>query len=265
MKGRRAGPVCILTVAGLDSGGGAGVLADAKAIQVAGGHALAAVTAVTAQNLHGVKTWRAEPARLIAAQIEAVLQDFDVRAVKTGLLSSAEVVRAVARALRKRRIPLVVDPVLAATTGAKFLDAKGVAALKGELFPLLALLTPNWPEAQVLAGRPVRNLAEATAAARALIGQGCRAVLVKGGHGKGQTVTDVLVTRDSETVLSSRRVATENTHGTGCVLSASIAAELAQGQPLTDAIRIARRRLIAALAAGRRVDWGGRGPAFSSA
>lgn len=239
------------------------MLADVRVIAAAGVFPVAAVTAVTAQNLRGVRAWEAVPLRLLEAQIEALWEDFDIAAIKTGLLPSAEAVRAVARVISRRRAraPLVVDPVLGSTSGTRFLDAAGVAALKRDLIPLSALLTPNWPEAGLLTGLPVRNLAEAAEAARRLVADGCRAVLVKGGHGKGPRATDVLVTASGkETHFESKRVNTPNTHGTGCALSAGIAAQLARGLPLARAIRRARRRLLLALRANRKLDWGGRGP-----
>lgn len=259
-------PICVLSIAGIDSGGGAGVVADAQVIRAAGAHPVAAVTVVTAQNLHGVKAWEAVPVRLLEAQIEAIWEDFEIGAVKTGLLPSAEAVRAVARVLSRRRAraPLVIDPVLGSTSGTVFLDAAAVAALKRDLIPLGALLTPNWPEASALTGLPVRTVAEAAEAGRRLVAEGCRAVLVKGGHGKGPKATDVLVTAaGKETRFESKRVTTANTHGTGCALSAGIAAQLAHGAPLARAIRRARRYLLLALKRNRKLDWGGRGPVFA--
>jgi hydroxymethylpyrimidine/phosphomethylpyrimidine kinase len=259
-------PICVLTIAGADSGGGAGVLADSRTIAATGAHPVMAITAVTAQNLHGVRTWDAMPHKLIEAQIEALWEDFDIQAIKTGLLPGPEAIRAVARAIGRHRMraPLVVDPVMGATTGARFLDAAGIAALKRDLMPLSALLTPNWPEAQALTGLQVRTADEAAAAAQRLVAEGWRAVLVKGGHGEGKVVTDVLVTmKGKEVRFSGRRILTENTHGTGCVLSAAIAAHLALGDPLPKAIARSRRSLRAALRGNRKLTWGGRGPVSS--
>lgn len=259
-------PRCVLTIAGSDSGAGAGVQADARTIHALGGYACTAITAVTAQNTRGVQRWSAVAPALLAAQIEAVLGDLPVAAIKTGLLPGAAAVRAVAKALAQHpRIPLVVDPVLGATSGTRFLDAAGLRALKKDLLPRAALVTPNWPEAAALTGRPVRTLAEAAAAARALTAHGC-AVLVKGGHAPGGVCRDCLATPDGRVRwFASPRVATRNTHGTGCVLSAAIAAELARGRALAAAVKKAREFLHRALRAGRFVQWGrGAGAAFSA-
>src|SRR5580658_9787955 len=173
---------CVLVVGGSDSGGGAGVQADARTIHALGGYASAAITAVTAQNGRGVAAWRAMPARLVARQMEAVFAGCEVAAVKTGLLTGAGVVRAVAAALAWRPdAPLVIDPLIASTSGTRFLSRAGVAALRLELLPRAALVTPNWAEAAELSGLPVRTRAEAERAARSLLRAGCRAVLVKGG------------------------------------------------------------------------------------
>lgn len=258
-------PLCVLSIAGMDSGGGAGILADARAITAAGVFPIAAVTAVTAQNLHGVRAWEPTPIRLLEAQIEALWEDFEIAAIKTGLLGSAEAVRSVARVISRHRAraPLVVDPVLGSTSGTRFLDAAGIAALKRDLIPLCALLTPNWPEAEALTGLPVRSPAEAAAAARRLVADGCAAVLVKGGHGKARVVSDVLVSASGkETCFEGKRINTRNTHGAGCLLSAGIAAHLALGLALPKAVAGARRQLRGWLRRNRKRDWGGRGPAF---
>ncbi|MDE3084238.1 MAG: bifunctional hydroxymethylpyrimidine kinase/phosphomethylpyrimidine kinase, partial [Verrucomicrobiota bacterium] len=230
-------PPCVFTIAGSDSGAGAGVQADARTIQALGGYALTAITAVTAQNLRGVVAWRAVPAALITAQINAVLKDFPVAAIKTGLLPGEAAVRAVAKALaRYPKIPLVIDPLIASTSGARFLDAAGVRALKRDLLPRATLITPNWPEAEALTDRRVRNFAEAEEAAKSIAeNYGC-AVLVKGGHAPGKVCRDCLVTKDGRTRwFESRRIKTRNTHGTGCVLSAAITMHLAQGETIETA------------------------------
>lgn len=254
----------VLSIAGSDSGAGAGIQADSRTIQALGGFALTALTAVTAQNTHGVASWSPVAPALIAAQIEAVLADFPVKAMKTGLLGSAAAVRAVVAGLaRHPGIPLVVDPVLGSTSGTSFLNPAGLAVLRQELFPRAALVTPNWPEAARLSGRPVISHATALAAGRAIMEQSGCDVLVKGGHGGGRRATDLLITKVGFEVFEGRRIATANTHGTGCVLSAGIAAGLARGLGVEDAIRQAKRLLEAGLQQGRQDDWGGRGPAFS--
>jgi hydroxymethylpyrimidine/phosphomethylpyrimidine kinase len=260
----RVRPPCVLTIAGSDSGAGAGLQADARTIGALGGYAATVVTTVTAQNARGVRAWSPVPAALITAQIDAVLDGLPVAAIKTGLLTGAAV-RAVARALARRPDrPLVVDPVLQSTSGTRFLHGRGLRALQRELLPRAALVTPNWPEAAVLTGRPVRSAAEAEAAARRMIAAGCRAVLVKGGHGRGPLVRDCLVTADGRTRwFAGPRIKTKNTHGTGCVLSAAIAFELARGRPLPAAVAAARRFLRASLRRHRGLRLGpGRGPAF---
>jgi hydroxymethylpyrimidine/phosphomethylpyrimidine kinase len=256
----------VLTIAGSDSGGGAGVQADARTIWALGGHAVTAVTAVTAQNTLGVAVWRPMPPKLIEAQAAAVLGDFRVGAAKTGLLPGAAAIGAVARMLaRHPRLPLVVDPVIGSTSGTRFLSAAGVRALKSELLPLASVVTPNWPEAEALTGLPVRSFSEAEAAARRLLAGGCRAVLVKGGHGPGPVCRDFLATVDGvERWFEGPRVRTENTHGTGCVLSSAIAFFLARGDFLEAAVNKARQFLLRALRDGRTLRWGrGAGPAFA--
>jgi hydroxymethylpyrimidine/phosphomethylpyrimidine kinase len=255
----------VLTIAGSDSGGGAGIQADACTIRALGGHALAAVTAVTAQNTLGIRAWRPVPPDLIRSQIEAVLDDFSVRAVKTGLLPSPAAIRAVGSALaRMPRLPLVVDPVIGSSSGTRFLSPEGVRTLKRVLLPRAALVTPNWPEAAALAGRPVCSFAQAEEAARRLLTSGCRAVLVKGGHGPGPVCRDFLATSEGrECWFESARVGTGNTHGTGCVLSSAIACFLARGDGVEAAVDQARRFLLKALETGRTLRWGrGAGPAF---
>jgi len=259
-------PVCVLTIAGSDSGAGAGIQADARTIHALGGHALTAITAVTAQNTRGVTAWRAVPPALIGAQIKAVLDDFSVAAVKTGLLPGAAAVRAIARELaRHPRLPLVVDPVIGSTSGARFLPVAGLRVLKMELLPRTTLVTPNWPEAAALTGMRVRTHADAEAAARQLAKEcGC-AVLVKGGHAPDGVCRDCLVTATGRLRwFESPRIKTRNTHGTGCVLSAAIAAKLAHGEKIEPAVAQAHEFLWHNLRAGRNTRWGrGHGPAFA--
>jgi hydroxymethylpyrimidine/phosphomethylpyrimidine kinase len=256
---------CVLTIAGSDSGAGAGVQADARTIHALGGYALTAITAVTAQNTRGLTAWQAMPPALVTAQIKAVLADFSVVAVKTGLLPSAAVVRAVKKALAHYpHLPLVVDPVLGSTSGTRFLDAAGLRALKRELLPRATLVTPNWPEVEALTGVRVRTHEEAEAAACRLVDEcGC-AVLVKGGHAPGDVCRDCLVTVDGHVRwLESPRIKTRNTHGTGCVLSATVAAHLADGKKIEPAVAQAHEFLWRSLRAGRKIRWGsGAGPAL---
>ena len=259
-------PPCVLTIAGSDSGAGAGVQADARTIHALGGYALTAITAVTAQNTRGVQRWSPVASALLSAQLESVLGDFPVAAIKTGLLPGAAAVRVVAAALaRHPGLPLVIDPVIGSTSGTRFLSTAALRTLQREQLPRATLVTPNWPEAAALSGRPVRTFAEAARAGRELAAHcGC-AVLVKGGHGPGPACRDCLISPDGDVQwFSARRVATRHTHGTGCVLSAAIAAELARGRTLRAAVKNARAFLHRALRAGRGVSWGdGAGPAFS--
>ncbi len=266
----RPRPPVVLTIAGSDSGGGAGIQADARAIQAAGGFACTAITAITAQNTRGITRWKPVSPALLAGQIDAVLSDLPVDALKTGLLPGAAAVRAVAAVLKRHPLrSLVVDPVIGSTSGTRFLDPAGLRALRRYLFPLATLLTPNWPEAAALTGLPVTDDKKAEAAARALADDAGCAVLLKGGHGPDPgRCTDLLITPDGAPPLRFRgpRIKTSNTHGTGCTLSAAIAAGLARGQTLPEAVAAARGLLRAGLAAGRRLRWGaGAGPAFSAA
>jgi hydroxymethylpyrimidine/phosphomethylpyrimidine kinase len=258
-------PPCVLTIAGSDSGGGAGVQADARTIHALGGYALMAITAITAQNTRGVRAWRAVPAELLAAQIAAVMEDFPVAAIKTGLLPGAAAVRVIANALKRYpRRPLVVDPVIGSTSGTRFLSAAGVRMLKRELLPRATLVTPNWPEIGALTGRKIETFADAESAGRQLAAEcGC-AVLVKGGHAPGAVCGDCLVAATGAVRwFRSKRIATRNTHGTGCVLSAAIATRLARGDSMEKAVATARTFLNGTLRAGRAVKWNGRGAAFA--
>jgi hydroxymethylpyrimidine/phosphomethylpyrimidine kinase len=259
-------PVCVLTIAGSDSGAGAGIQADARTIHALGGYAVCAVTAITAQGGTGVRRWQAVRAGLVADQIAAVLEPFAVAAIKTGLLPNAAVVRAVARALGARPgAPLVVDPVMGSTSGTRFLSAPGLEALKRELLPRAALVTPNWPEAEALGSRPVRTDAQARDAARRLSGEHGCAVLVKGGHGRGPHCRDWLATPDGRILpCTGSRIVTSNTHGTGCVLSAAIATALARSAGLREAVLGGHAFLRRALQDERGLDWGaGAGPAYA--
>jgi hydroxymethylpyrimidine/phosphomethylpyrimidine kinase len=261
----RKKPVCVLTIAGSDSGAGAGVQADARTIHALGGYALTAITAVTAQNTRGLAAWRAMPPALVTAQAKAVLDDFSVGAVKTGLLPGAATVRAVKAALaRYPRLPLVVDPVLGSTSGTRFLDTAGIRALKRELLPRATVVTPNWPETEALTGVRVRTHEDAETAARQLMDECGGAVLVKGGHAPGGVCRDCLVTVDGRVRwLESPRIKTSNTHGTGCVLSAAIATHLADGQKIESAVARAHEFLWRSLRTGRKIRWGsGAGPAL---
>jgi hydroxymethylpyrimidine/phosphomethylpyrimidine kinase len=237
----------VLTVAGSDSGGGAGIQADLRTFAAHGVHGTSAITAVTAQNSVAVLDWVALEPRMVVAQMEAVATDMDVAAVKTGMLATAAIVSAVAEAIARLALPLVVvDPVMVAKSGDRLLDRDAEAAYRERLLPLATVLTPNLPEAEALLGHPVRTLAEMREAARALLALGPRAVVVKGGHLEGDAV-DVFGDAERLEELPAPRIATANTHGTGCTYSAAIAARLALGQPLLDAVRGAKVYLTEAI------------------
>lgn len=235
MKGR------VLIVAGSDSGGGAGIQADIKAVTMLGGYAATAIAALTVQNTLGVTGVHPVPPSFVQAQMRAVLDDIGADAVKTGMLGDAAMVEAVADILPGYgAIPLVVDPVMVAKGGARLLDEAAVGAVKSRLLPLAVLVTPNTPELEALTGRRVTTEAEAVAAGRALMKAGARAVLVKGGHLDGDEVADWLLTQGGERRFASPRIATRHTHGTGCTLASAIACGLARGRPLADAVEAAR-------------------------
>jgi hydroxymethylpyrimidine/phosphomethylpyrimidine kinase len=251
--------IVVLTIAGSDSGGGAGIQADLRTFAAHRLHGTSAITAVTAQNSVGVTDWLALPPRLVASQIEAVATDMTVAATKTGMLASAEIIAAVADAAARLQLgPLVVDPVMVAKSGDRLLDAAAERAYVERLFPRAALVTPNLFEAEALLGRPVRDLPAMRDAARALAALGARAVLVKGGALAGEAV-DVFFDGERLVDIPGPRVDTRNVHGTGCTLSAAICARLAQGEPLLDAVRGAKAYLVEALRRSYTVGRG-RGP-----
>lgn len=240
----------VLTVAGSDSGGGAGIQADLKAITVLGGYGLSVVTALTAQDTVRVRAIQAVTAEFIDAQLEAVLSDMGADAVKTGMLATPEIVRTVAAGLRRHRAePLVVDPVMIAKGGDHLLTEEAAVTLQRELLPLAYLITPNLLEAEALCGFPVRNLEEMKNAAARLHDLGTRNVLIKGGHLSGAAVDLLFDGRDFQT-LESPRIVTRNTHGTGCTYSAAITTLLAQGKSLMDAVTTAKDFITRAIAAG---------------
>ncbi|MDX2186888.1 MAG: bifunctional hydroxymethylpyrimidine kinase/phosphomethylpyrimidine kinase [Opitutaceae bacterium] len=254
---------CVLTIAGSDSGAGAGIQADSRTIHALGGFALTAVTAVTAQNGRGVDRWDPVAPGLIGSQIRAALTGYPVQAAKTGLLPGRGAIEAVAAAL-PADLPLVVDPILGSTSGTRFLKRRDVTELVKCLLPMATLVTPNWPEAAALLSTRVETLADARRAAVDLLEFGSQAVLVKGGHGAGSLSEDVLATRSGSIVaFASVRIETANTHGTGCVLSSAIATGLARGLGCVNAIEEARRFLHLALLQGGDTEWVGKGPAFA--
>ncbi|MED9872345.1 MAG: bifunctional hydroxymethylpyrimidine kinase/phosphomethylpyrimidine kinase [Eggerthellaceae bacterium] len=239
---------CVLSIAGSDSSGGAGIQADIKAMTALGVYAETAITALTAQNTQGVQGVLPTSPEFISQQIESVFSDIRPDAVKIGMLPNEESVCAVARALRGWQAEhVVLDPVMVATSGASLSEDGAVAALKKELLPLAEVITPNIPEAQVLSGVPIETEDDMVAAGVVLCNRGAKAVLVKGGH-LHTCADDVLVMSEDETEwFRASRVKTDNTHGTGCTLSSAIAAYLAKGLPLTEAVARAKRYLTGAL------------------
>lgn len=230
-------PPAVLSIAGSDSGGGAGIQADLKTFAAHRVHGLTAVTAITAQNTRAVSAVHPLPAAILRAQIDAVFDDFDIRALKIGMLGTRATVVAVAAALAPHaQVPLVLDPVMVASSGATLLRADAIAALRRLLLPRAAVLTPNLPEAELLLGRVIRGRRALLAAADDLLDMGCAAVLLKGGHVPGAGVTDWFVDRSGQRAeFHHARLRVEG-HGTGCTLSAAIAAELALGTPLPAAV-----------------------------
>jgi len=234
-------PARVLIVAGSDSGGGAGLQADIKTATALGAYAMTAVTAVTVQDTTGVHSFHAVPPEIVGEQIRVVLADIGADAVKTGMLVSAPTVEAVAEALAPHAsIQLVVDTVMIAKGGTDLVDEKGVEAMKSLLFPRAALITPNAPEAERLTGLRVENSDDLIRAAETLRGQGAGAVLVKGGHVAGETITDVLADADGLHIFRTRRIGAAPVHGTGCTLATAIATGIAQGLSLQDAVSRAR-------------------------
>lgn len=251
-----------LTIAGSDSGGGAGIQADLKAFSALGVYGCSVLTAITAQNTRAVTAVHPVPLDVIAAQIAAVLDDIDVHAIKIGMLGAPELVACVADAIAGFNGPVVLDPVMVAKSGDALLPDNAVAALTRHLLPRATLLTPNLPEAARLLGETDADSPTAMQEqGRRLLGLGARAVLMKGGHGSGDTCTDWLIGPDGATAFEAPRIATSNTHGTGCTLSSAIAAGLATGLPLPDAVRRAHGWLHGAILAADGLNVGsGHGP-----
>ena len=247
----------VLTIAGSDSGGGAGIQADIKAMSANGTYAMSVITSITAQNTRGVTAIHDLPAAIVEAQLDAIFDDFDVAAVKTGMLSSAAITSLVSRALRHRRVPhLVVDPVMVSKSGQDLLQADAMDAVKQELIPLASVITPNIHEAERLTGLTVRSLADARQAAKALHQMGCQHVLLKGGHLLDRPATDLLYDGRFFTLYPGEWIDTPHTHGTGCTFAAALAAHLAVGTPLPDAIATAKQYVTSAIRHGLAIGRG---------
>lgn len=237
----------VLIVAGSDSGGGAGIQADIKTVSALGGYAATAITALTAQDTTAVHEVFAAPPAFVAKQITVVLDDIGADAVKIGMLATVPIIAAVADALAAYDGPLVVDPVMVATSGGRLLADDAVDALKSRLIARATIVTPNIPEAEVLTGQTIRTPADMEAAGRAILALGPRAVLVKGGHLEAERVTDLLVTAAGVTRFESEKIRSSSTHGTGCTLSSAIATGLAQGLGMVEAVARARTYVLAAI------------------
>ena len=253
----------VLSIAGSDPSGGAGVQADLKTFAALGCHGMAVLTALTAQNTRGVRAVHVPPAEFLAAQIDAIFEDIDVAAVKIGMLGAGEIVSVVADRLKRHGArKIVLDPVLVATSGDSLGAPDVVDALLAKLLPLADLVTPNLPEIARLIGRDVSaDPQDMRKAGEELIRRGARAVLVKGGHGDGAEAVDMLVTPAGVERFAAPRIATRNTHGTGCTLSSAIAAGLAHGRTLIEACADAKKYLTAALERADRLSVGhGHGP-----
>ncbi|HZP25471.1 MAG TPA: bifunctional hydroxymethylpyrimidine kinase/phosphomethylpyrimidine kinase [Dehalococcoidia bacterium] len=238
-----------MTIAGSDSGGGAGIQADLKTFAALGVYGTSAITALTAQNTVGVSAILEVDPQMVAAQIDAIVSDIRPDAVKTGMLASAPIIQVVAAKIREHSLAnVVVDPVMVAKSGDRLLQEAAVEALRHDLLPLAAVVTPNLPEAEVLVGKAIESDEDVREAAQAIVGLGARAAVVKGGHRAGQEhAIDVLYDGARFHVFSAPRIDTTNTHGTGCTFASAIAAFLACGNPLPEAVGLAKAYLTEAL------------------
>ncbi|HEV7310765.1 bifunctional hydroxymethylpyrimidine kinase/phosphomethylpyrimidine kinase [Ensifer sp.] len=251
-----------VTIAGSDSGGGAGVQADLKTFSALGVYGASVITAVTAQNTRGVSAVEDISAAVVAAQIDAVFSDLAIGAVKIGMVSRRETIGVIADGLKRYDRLAVIDPVMVATSGDHLMRPDAIATLKEELLPFALVMTPNLPEAALLTGRAIAETeAEVARQAEMLLKLGARSVLMKGGHAKGRDAIDFLYSQAGVLRLSRPRIETRNDHGTGCTLSAAIAAGLAKGKPIADAVTAAKAYLHDALIAAAGLTVGqGRGP-----
>lgn len=243
------GPGRVLIIAGSDSGGGAGIQADIKTVTMFGGYAATAITALTAQNTEGVAGIYEVPASFVRLQMETMLDDIGADAIKTGMLNTAEIIEAVADVIQQKAlaVPVVIDPVMVAKGGQRLLKPEAEQALVTRLLPLASIVTPNIPEAEALTGMSITRLAHMKLAAAKILEMGCDAVLLKGGHLDGDRLHDVLIGHHLYEVFDSQRIPTNNTHGTGCTMASAIAAGLANGRRLIDAVLGAREYVFRAI------------------
>ena len=254
----------ILSIAGSDSSGGAGIQADLKAISALGAYGTTAITAITVQNTTGVRAIHAIPSEYVRGQIEAVMDDIMPDAIKIGMINDIEIVHVIAESIRKYHPQHVVfDPVMVSTSGCKLVEDNAIEALTKELMPLTDLITPNLDEAIVLTGKKIQNLEEMEIASKELLAFGSKAVLVKGGHLSGENMYDVLQLKDREKpyIFTGQHVESKNVHGTGCTLSSSIATFLAYGLDMPEAVSKAKEYVANAIDAGKDIMIGhGNGP-----
>lgn len=252
----------ILTIAGSDSSGGAGIQADIKTISALGSYAMSVVTAITAQNTCGVRAAHLVDTELVRMQLEAIFDDIHVDAIKIGMLGSSEIIYTTAECLRNRNIPIVLDPVMVAKSGDLLLQSDAVTALKDALFPITTLLTPNLPEAAVLLGqKEADNRLHMEFQAKELLSLGVKTVLLKGGHLLDDDSPDLLATGHEFLWFEEKRFDTENTHGTGCTLSSALATLLGQGQSVLDATSSAKQYITKAIQSADQIMVGsGHGP-----
>ena len=243
-----------LTIAGSDSGGGAGIQADLKTFHRFGLFGTSVLTAITAQNTVGVTRWTAVSADLVRAQLDSVATDLRPAATKSGMLADVSVVATVADAIREHRLtPYVLDPVMVATSGDLLLEQSAITTIRRDLIPLADLVTPNLDEASILASEPVRDIAAMERAAQELVRAGARAALIKGGHLCGAETLDLLFDGETTRIWRHPRISTRNTHGTGCTYSAAITALCARGKSLSQAVRLAKNYISTAISNGHRV------------
>ncbi len=243
----------VLVIAGSDSGGGAGIQADIKAIMAMGGYAMTAITAITVQDTTGVHDVHPIPLDTVRGQMAVCLKDIGTDAIKTGMLGTADLVEIVAETLddRANAAPRIIDPVMVATSGDRLVNERAVDALVSLLLPNAALITPNAPEAEIVTGKSVDGINGQRRAAEILLKRGAKGALVKGGHIPGRVIVDVLQTEHGEWLFESERIDTSSTHGTGCTLASAIAALIAQDRPVNDAVEAARDYLHEAIRTAR--------------
>lgn len=255
---------CILTIAGSDCSGGAGIQADIKAISALGAYAASAITAITVQNTCGVTGIHPVPPAYVKGQIEAVMEDICPQAIKIGMINDTEIVEVIAESLQKYRPRFVVfDPVMVSTSGCKLMEDEAIEAITTRLIPLATLITPNLSEAEILAGQKINTVEDMQRQAKKMLELGCKGVLIKGGHLDGGQMCDVLQTADENVphLFTAPKVESRNTHGTGCTLSSAIATYLALGEPVASAVEKAKQYVYLGIESGKDVCIGhGHGP-----